>query len=775
MIFGEHFAEPAMEHPIKGFEMWHGGWKASGGVAEVAWTWPTTTWGPPTSSALLLSKQPVGVSGQSSVEVSFEDKRPKYDTVPKSCGLFLRGTARSAADGGPTGLMVHLTPDRHLIELRLWDPKQSPPFRVLKFAKHELPAKTWLKLTAKWSEKEIEVLLDGQSVFHHPLSPAVPETGRSWGWFAEKGVAQFRNLRMGENGSDLPVALDADSSNQDQVSRHWRAIRKGQAEGRFSVVPEEPLAGVQCQRMELLSGSGEVGLANQGLHQWGTDWIAGRDYEGEVWARTQKPVVLQAVAESGDGSTTYAEQRFTLQSSGWQKLDVKLTPDQSDSTGRFAIKLREPGSVDVGYVFLQKGKWGRFKGLPVRRDIAEEMCSDGVSAIRFSATLSWLGLGWQKFQSWKTMTGPRERRNPFPHYFYDHSSAGWAWMELLQFCEAAGMLPIPNFSIHEKPEDLMDFIEYANGPADSPWGRRRVEDGHPEPFNIRHIQIGNELAVPQWVWEKFEQHADAIWSKYPQMVLIFGSYVLPSENEPSAKGMRKILEVAKRHHAEVWIDGHLGANHPDNLADVSKLTKFVEILNGMADGANFKVVVLELNGVEHSLLRGLSIAQTLGGIAALGDRVPVVCASNGLESDLYCDNGWSQGHIFFNGTKAWSQPSSYVLKMISSSRLPLMVPSKATGIENALYPTAETDEARRTLVLRIVNVSEKPVTAKLEISGFKPGKAEVQVSTLEGKKDAVNTAEQPDAVSPKPSVHSLKDGPVGFTFPPYSFTVLRFE
>ena len=106
-----------------------------------------------------------------------------------------------------------------------------------------------------------------------------------------------------------------------------------------------------------------------------------------------------------------------------------------------------------------------------------------------------------------------------------------------------------------------------------------------------------------------------------------------------------------------------------------------------------------------------------------------------------------------------------------------MVPSKATGIEDALYPTAETDEARRTLVLRVVNVSDKPVTAKLDISGFKPGKTEAQVSTLAGKKDAVNTAEKPDEVSPKQSVwkHSLKDGPAGFTFPPYSFTVLRFE
>jgi alpha-L-arabinofuranosidase len=78
------------------------------------------------------------------------------------------------------------------------------------------------------------------------------------------------------------------------------------------------------------------------------------------------------------------------------------------------------------------------------------------------------------------MIGPRDRRPPYKGYWYPHSSNGWGIFDFLDLCEAAGFLPVVDLNMDETPQDLADFVEYANGPAGSEWGRRRARDGHPQ-------------------------------------------------------------------------------------------------------------------------------------------------------------------------------------------------------------------------------------------------------------------------------------------------------
>ena len=78
---------------------------------------------------------------------------------------------------------------------------------------------------------------------------------------------------------------------------------------------------------------------------------------------------------------------------------------------------------------------------------------------------------------WKQMIGPRDRRQPYKGTWYPHSTNGWGIIDFISFCEAAGFLGIPDLNMDETPQDMADFVEYINGPADSEWGRRRVADG----------------------------------------------------------------------------------------------------------------------------------------------------------------------------------------------------------------------------------------------------------------------------------------------------------
>ncbi len=584
---------------------------------------------------------------------------------------------------------------------------------------------------------------------------------------------------MVHNGKHLPIAFAISSAASDQVSRMWGAVRKENVQGKISLTKLRPLAGQQSQQIAFTGGSGELGVENQGLNGWGMNLVAGREYEGFVVARSAQPTLLCVALESKDGSHVYAEQALKVEPGDWKRLEFKLTPSAGDSAGRFAVKLKRAATVTVGYAFLEPGPWGRYKGLPVRADIVEEMLANGVSAVRFSATLA-----WAHEYRWKMGAGPRERRSPFPHIFYPFSSGGWSYLDLLDLCDTAGLWPIPDFAITEKPEDLLDFIEYANGAPDTPWGRRRIENGHPQPFQIRHIQVGNEERLhlkngSEEYLQRFRPLAEAIWSKYPEMILIVGDWTgITSENHLTAPLYRELLQIARDFNAEIWFDHHLETEHPDDLKGASHTAAVIQTLQKLADGAKFKVVVLELNSVSHhDMNRALANAETLGGLEKLGDWIPLVCSSNALQADGQHDNGWDQGAVFFDPAKAWTQPPGFVSRMISDSRLPLRAKTEVIGAEKTLYATAETDDGRRKITLRVVNVAEEWVTTQVRITGFRPAKPDAEVTTLAGEPDASNTASHPDRVVPRRSTwrHGLEDSTTTYTFPPHSFTILRFQ
>ncbi len=100
----------------------------------------------------------------------------------------------------------------------------------------------------------------------------------------------------------------------------------------------------------------------------------------------------------------------------WQRLDFTLTPRGGDKAGRFALTLKQPGAVTLGHVFLQPGEWGRFQGLPVRRDVAAGLIDQGITVLRYGGSMVNDG-GYR----WKKMIGPRDRRPPYSGTWYRYS------------------------------------------------------------------------------------------------------------------------------------------------------------------------------------------------------------------------------------------------------------------------------------------------------------------------------------------------------------------
>ncbi|HOY58295.1 MAG TPA: DUF1080 domain-containing protein [Verrucomicrobiota bacterium] len=763
MIFGESFAEPAPPAPLRGFTTHGGQWLLDGGELRA----------PSGEGPKLLWDGPAFGHGEASVEVYFPGPGSG------NAGLIVKVTEAGLGADRFTGYEVALETAGRLVlgrHRQNWEPIRTVPC--------EVPSMQWIKLTVRMTAKSIEVLVDGRSIMQfddtqHPL-----ETGtiglRTW-----QREARFRNLTIATGGQTRRIEF-ACASQDDSVrgvSGMWRGFCRGGATGAFDLIEQEAFSGRQSQRLSFIGGQGEVGVENQSLNRWGMNFVRGKPYEGFICARAPRAMEVFVAIENRDGTKVHAQRRLKLAAGGWQRLDFTLRPDDNDRTGRFAIKLKQPGTVTLGYAFLQPGSWGRFKGLPVRKDVAQGLIDQGITVLRQGGCM----VNAPAYR-WKKMIGPRQARPPYAGWWYPHASNGWGIFDFLNFCEAAGFLAIPDVNIGETPQDMADFIEYVNGPARSEWGRRRAADGHAAPYRLKHLQLGNEERVDEAYWLKFKPIAEAIWAKDPDIVLVVGDFAYRQAIEDpfhfqgalggitSLAAHHEILQLAKRFDREVWFDVHVGTEgpRPDDL--LAGMSSFRDALERIADGARFKVVVFEFNAGNHSHKRALANALAIQAIQRDG-RIPIAASANCLQPDGQNDNDWDQGLLFLNPWQVWLQPPGYVTRMISRHYQPCLIQADVEGPQGGLDVVATRSEDGRTLVLQVVNAGDQPVPAIIRFDGFEPARPDAAVEQLEGPLDARNTADDPMQIAPRSEIwpHRCADGIARRLFTPRSFTVLRFE
>jgi hypothetical protein len=426
-----------------------------------------------------------------------------------------------------------------------WEPIRRVPCAV--------PINEWIALKVRMSARSLKVFVNGKSITQyedteHPLATGTVGL-RTW-----QREARFRNLTIESNGRrGIPFELASTNRWENGVSGMWRPIRLGAATGEFALEMSNPFSDRQRQRIALTGGTGEIGIENQSLNRWGMNFVKGKPYVGFVYVRSPASTELLVALESRNGEKVYSEKRLKVSGTGWQRLDFTLRPDNTDNAGRFSIKLKHPGSITVDYAFLQPGNWGRYKGLPVRKDVAEALVDQGIPVLRQGGSM----VNAAEYR-WRKMIGPREHRPPYAGTWYPYASNGWGIFDFLNFCEAASIVGIPDVNVDETPRDMADFIEYANGSPDTDWGHLRVIDGgHKKPYGLRYLEIGNEEKINEDYWQKFKAIAEAIWAKDPAIILVVGDFAYGRKIEDpfhftgaasriaSLEAHQKILQLAK--------------------------------------------------------------------------------------------------------------------------------------------------------------------------------------------------------------------------------------
>jgi hypothetical protein len=771
MIFGEGFQEPAPAPAPLGFTSYGGRWSVQlqRGIIRVE---------PGPGPLLLADGQVLRTGDEVGVDLLLPGKSAGV------AGLVLNVRQPAVGADAFIGYEVALSTQPAFLRLgrhrHNWEPMRDVPCSV--------KPDQWTSLAVRLQKDALEIRVDGKILMQfqdqeHPLEPG------GIGLRGFNRACQFRNLWVKREGRVIALPFEPAQRWDEGISGMWGGVHSGTADGVFSLQISQPFRGRQCQKIVFEKGKGELGIENRGLNRWGLSFLAGKPYEGVAWLQTSddNPGPVTVALESGDGQRVYASSRLNVASGPWQRLEFKLTPKQSDRAGRFTLKLAAPGSVHVGYVFLQPGSWGRFKGLPVRKDVAEAVAAQGLTVLRYGGSM----VNAPEYR-WKKMIGPGDLRPPYKGFWYPYSTNGWGILDFLDLCEAVDVLAIPAFNLDETPQDMADFVEYVNGPADSPWGKKRMQAGHPVPYRLRHLEVGNEEAVDESYWKRFKAIAEAVWARDPEIILAVGDFAYNDHisdpfsfrGAPRIKSLaahQKILELARAHGRKVWFDVHVWNHEPRDPAllrgGIFGLRDFGTSLKKLCPGADFRVCVFEENAVNHTLRRGLAHAHAVGALERLGDLVPIVCAANCLQPDRQNDNGWDQGLLFLNPSQVWGQPSYYVTQMLARHYLPQCVRVEVHCPGEALDVTAKLGQKGKVLQLQVVNLDDRPVKTTIDLGGFSPAGGSMRVSDLSGRLQDENSADNPRQIVPRERTlpHGIRDRRLEYTFPAYSFTILRLE
>ena len=713
--------------------------------------------------------------------------------VSDNAGLIVCVSSLNSDNGWPwySGFTVELNPKDQRIQLL--KAKRANQHREVARADLKIEAEQWIQVSTRLDGNNLKVLVNGREMIHYkneiPLVPA------HYGLVAKQD-AKFRALwEKTEGGVRRDIALVENpliKAPGDAISLRWSKVRTGTAKGGFALETTGTwLAGCQSQTIRYESGEGELGIDNAGLKRWGIAVKDGQPYEGFIRIKSEQPADVHVSMRSADGSRIHASQVLKVAgvAGAYQKIPFTLTPSGRDDDGRFAITLRKPGTITLGYVFLQPGEEGRYHGLPVRKDLAEALLAQGVRLLRFNG-----GMIEVEDYRWKNMQGPRDQRPPYGGFYDKYCGNGFGVIEIVQFASAAGIAVAPGLNLDETPEDVADFIAYCNAPESTPAGRRRAADGHPKPYGLKYYQVANESHVNRRYVDKFKQVAEAIWKVDPDITL------LTTGNAYGLKPGEKAEDVRRKLALHLELTQFMHRNGKKLLWDCHVYNKAddpAQALSGQVPGAiefsrwltkldpSLGVVpvgLLEFNAGRFDHGRGLAHAIEMNVTHRAGDVMHAVGMPNvsqpwGVYQTDWKAVLWTQGNIYYTPAKVWFQAAYYVDQMIDRNWAPDVVQSEVAGPDRTLDVIAARTVDGRGLVLRVVNLKAEPVRADISVGGFVPALPMAVVEELAGEPAAYNTLEEPEKIKPvrKEWQHQANDGKMNYTFAGNSFTVISIK
>lgn len=625
----------------------------------------------------------------------------------------------------------------------------------------------------------------------------------------------IRNRGFEEGKIEKDIIIDSEGYFQDKKKTKyvpvdpliaWSLIKTGDAQASVSRESENPLTqqNPHSLKLDIVSVTkGSAGIANTGF--WGISIKKGEKYNLTFYARSGGfKGGLSARLEDGSGRECSDAAQIKGMTDKWQKFNAVFTANKTEANVRFVFTASDKGTLwfDMVSLFPQRTWKNRANGL--RPDIMQLLNDLKPGFMRFPGGCIVHGCSVQNQYQWKeTINDVSLRPGKWSKWHQSYRSDGLGFHEFLQMCEDFGCPSLyvtcvgmvcpgwtkeqPVLDIKPYIQDTLDAIEYANGPATSKWGALRAKNGHPQPFNIKYVEIGNEDYGPLY-HKYYPQFYKAIKEKYPDVITIANTgrsaLALDVKSIKSIPGVD--VEVLDEHYYETVVWFLQNFNLYDNYD--RKGPKIYPGEYACKPGVSS-------NGC---LKAGLAEAVYMAGMERNADIV-IMSSYAPIFYNISAGNGWTPDMIYFNNRISFGTPSYHVQKLFSLNRPDVILPVELSSGEKftykfpgrpmprqkkpnimtydgpVLFSVCGSENSTGDIILKVINITDRLQESTVKLSGekIKPTGDEI-ILTSENPNDE-NSVKSPLKVSPKTKAIKGLGAEFQYKFKPYSLTILRLK
>lgn len=578
----------------------------------------------------------------------------------------------------------------------------------------------------------------------------------------------------------------------------WRSIRPGHSLGYIEPKQQDPIHPNNPNYMRLniervghyydYNGWTGVGIQNDGYD--GILLKGGDKYDFSVFLRNpdgKDKEVRAVLLVQGRGfraqPTVIADTTFTVSGSDWKKYEYTLTAAQDCPNASLQLLSLTTGVMDIDMVSLYPQD--TYKGHGLRKDLAQALVDLNPKFMRFPGGCVVHGGGdgfWDTYR-WKTTVGPKETRKGIKNTWGYHQSMEMGYFEYFQFCEDAGMEPLPILpcgvscqgtnggwnmrtqaqdavpmeDMQEWADEALDLIEWANGPADSKWGKVRADAGHPEPFNLKYLGLGNEEKITPEFEERFKFIYDQVRAKYPNIVIVGtagpGSHPGNGDYEEGWKFATELeVPILDEHYYEqrnYFLTSRQYDSYPRDRKTKVYLGEYAakdrKLIDALAEG-------LYLLHVERN-----------ADVVVMTSYAPLFARKN--------TNNWNPDLIYFDNERPFLTCSYYVQQMFGQSSGDYFYGECVKfdrEDDNLLGQSVVLDTQARKLYLKVCNAGENAAKATIDLSRF-GGFKSVTKTVIKGQPEDENNFDQ-QPIAPVTESVKLKSKAT-LDVDPYSITM----
>lgn len=609
----------------------------------------------------------------------------------------------------------------------------------------------------------------------------------------------FEDINFGADGGLYPERVKNRSFEFPEPLMGWKQIDRGDSKGTLYILDQGTVNGAPNShylRIKAEAAGKGFGLMNEGFRGIGVE--KGREYAFSVKARRagSEPVGLRIELEDSNGHKL-GETKVTGITPEWKKYASIIRATDTDGKAHLNVLMEGRGALDVDLISLYpKDTWqNRENGL--RADLVKLLKDVKPGFLRFPGGCIVEGSHLERRYQWKTTIGnPNDRRllinrwnyefkhKPAPDYY---QSFGLGFYEYFLLSEDIGAEPLPilncgmacQFNTGELVpleeldhyiQDALDLIEFANAPATTAWGRKRAEMGHPAPFNLKMIGVGNEQWGPQYV-ERYKAFAKAIKAKHPKVKLITSAGPSPDGERFDFlwASMRELkADIVDEHYymAPKWFLENAGRydNYPRNGPKVFA-GEYAAQSSGVAKPDNRNNWECALS--EAAFITGL---ERNADVVTMSSYAPLFGHVEGWQ--------WTPNMIWFDNLRSYGTPNYYVQKLFSANRgttiLPVLLDGLTKNGQGNLFASASLDKQSGEVILKVVNPASSKREIRINLAGAKSIEKNAKAFVLANSDlKAENSLDEPMKVAPSEQSFPVSSGEFAFTLAPNSLTVLR--